>query len=153
MCLILLLQPIRKKSKKLGINFSYICNMHVNGNTLGKNERLKSRKAIENLFLKGKSVRVPNFVLHYNLDQADTNSIQFTVSVSKRLFPKANDRNTIKRRIREAYRVQKKQLPGLQAVSGKTNLMLVFTGKKIPLSADVNTQLERLFNMFAKSII
>ncbi len=47
------------------------------------------------------------------------------VSVPKRLFKKAVDRNLLKRRIREAYRLNKKQLDGLVLPAGHTLHLLI----------------------------
>lgn len=71
--------------------------------SFSKDERLCSRKAIDRLFAEGKGFTIfPLRILH--LPQ-ETN--QILVSVSKRHFKRAIDRNTIKRRIREGYRLNK----------------------------------------------
>lgn len=79
-----------------------------------KSERIKSEKVIEGLF--GKSNPSNNSFLCYPLkvvfqkaeDVNKTN--QVLISVSKRKFKHAVDRNRIKRQIREAYRLNKAQL-------------------------------------------
>lgn len=54
------------------------------------------------------------------------------VSVPKRLFKKAVDRNLLKRRIREAYRLNKKQLDGLVLPAGHTlHLLIQYQRKEI----------------------
>jgi ribonuclease P protein component len=76
--------------------------------TLGKQERLKSRKLIEQLFTEGKSVK--NFPLRMVFKQIPHTSkfpIQAAFSVPKRNFKKAVDRNRLKRLLRETYRLQK----------------------------------------------
>ncbi len=79
--------------------------------SFGKAERLHSKKNIQELFTKGSS-----FYLHplkvLTLPNPDQNSPhhQVLISVSKRNFKRAVDRNTIKRRIREGYRLQKEQV-------------------------------------------
>lgn len=71
-------------------------------------ERLKSKKQIDELFLKGESFFLYPFSVKYLMQSnADCNHHQLLVSVSKKKFKKAVDRNKIKRRIKEAYRLNK----------------------------------------------
>lgn len=108
--------------------------------TLGKNERLKSRKAIEQLFKTGKSFSAFPFRVIYILstigDEGKTNEkalLQAGFSVSSRNFKRAVDRNRIKRLMREAYRLQKNDL--LQQISTAHKSLTVFfiyTGNEVP---------------------
>ncbi|MCI0751549.1 MAG: ribonuclease P protein component [Flammeovirgaceae bacterium] len=71
-----------------------------------KSERLYKKKDIEELFEKGSSFYLhPCKVLFIPQSSAGKNRI--LVSVSKRNFGKAVDRNRIKRQIREAWRLNK----------------------------------------------
>ncbi|NOX48351.1 MAG: ribonuclease P protein component [Chlorobi bacterium] len=76
--------------------------------TFKKGERLSRKKTIEQLFSKGKKFYVPGFKvvwLPYPLE--DGFPAQILISVSKRSFKHAVDRNLLKRRIREAWRQNK----------------------------------------------
>lgn len=81
-----------------------------------KTERLKSKKHIETLFQSGEAFFVFPFkviyLFHTPLPNSPftTSSVQIVASVPKRKFKKAHDRNQIKRRIKEAYRLQKQPL-------------------------------------------
>ncbi|WP_127124330.1 ribonuclease P protein component [Chryseotalea sanaruensis] len=77
--------------------------------TLEKAERLHSKKLIQELFTKGSSFYLHPFkvLVLSNPASSATDHHQILVSVSKRNFKRAKDRNTIKRRIKEAYRLQK----------------------------------------------
>jgi ribonuclease P protein component len=76
--------------------------------TLEKAERLHSKKLIQELFTKGSSFYLHPFkVLVLSNPTSSATGHQILVSVSKRNFKRAKDRNTIKRRIKEAYRLQK----------------------------------------------
>ncbi|WP_445749080.1 ribonuclease P protein component [Polaribacter sp.] len=76
--------------------------------TLGKQERLKSRKLIEKLFTDGKSVKnFPLRMVFLQVQHTSTFPIQAAFSVPKRNFKRAVDRNRIKRLLRETYRLQK----------------------------------------------
>lgn len=74
-----------------------------------KAERLCSRTTIQTLFSEGQSfVKYPYRVSFLQLpDQATTAPVQVLISVTKKRFKRANKRNLLKRRIREAYRLNK----------------------------------------------
>ncbi len=73
---------------------------------LPKNERLHSKKLIKELFDKGSSFFLYPFKVFYlSVDEAEGHQVLF--SVSKRKIKKAVHRNYIKRRVKEAYRLNK----------------------------------------------
>lgn len=81
-----------------------------------KSEKLKSKKTIDLLFSKGKSVSKYPLRLVYiecDFDTAESkeleteHKIKMGVSVSKKYFKRAVDRNYFKRLLREAYRLNK----------------------------------------------
>lgn len=77
-----------------------------------KEERLSRKKIIEELFEKGASrLFFPLKVL--SLPHPDPNQIvhQVLITAPARNFKKAVDRNTVKRRIREGYRLNKTLIP------------------------------------------
>lgn len=104
--------------------------------TLGKTERLKSRKAIDLLFKTGKSFSVFPFRVVYGkqaLDEKHLFNLQCAFSVSKRYFKKAVDRNRIKRLMREAYRLQKNELQTrLNEQKQSLHVFIMFTGNELP---------------------
>ena len=107
-------------------------------NTLGKHERLKHRKKIDELFSSGRSFAVYPIRTYWKIENAGTASLKFGVGVSKRYFKKAVDRNRIKRLIREAYRTQKKDLSLLvDEKQINLDLFMIFTGKEIPSQQDL----------------
>lgn len=76
--------------------------------TLGKQERLKSRKLIEKLYKEGNSVKAfPLRMMYLKTTHTSDFPAQVGVSVPKRNFKKAPDRNRLKRLMRETYRLQK----------------------------------------------
>ena len=93
--------------------------------------RLKSRKAIEELFAKGKSFsEFPLRVFWILGDEATGLKAGFTAS--SRNFKKAVDRNRIKRLMRESYRLQKDLLEK-KSIPGKSlHIFFIYTGKDLP---------------------
>lgn len=72
-----------------------------------KNEKVKSRKTINLLFTKGKSVsKFPLRLIYVPVSESEE-KIKFGVSVSKKHFKNAVDRNYFKRILRECYRLNK----------------------------------------------
>jgi ribonuclease P protein component len=104
--------------------------------TLGKNERLKSRKQIEKLFAEGKSFVMNPFRVYYivNGEWSIVNSfLQFGVGVPNKNFKRAVDRNRIKRLTREVWRLQNVELKEKMKTSGKQlNVFFIYTGKELP---------------------
>ncbi len=126
--------------------------------TLGKNERLKSRKVIEQLFKVGKSFSVFPFRVIYMLSTTDdrpqttdNSLLQAGFSVSSRNFKKAVDRNRIKRLMREAYRLQKNELQE-QIISGikGMNVFFIFTGNEIPEYDQVFSKMTKVLKQLQK---
>ncbi len=74
-----------------------------------KKEHLKSRKVIAEIFKAGKSIKSYPLRVAWTMIDPPKNDcrFQFAVSVPKRSFPKAVQRNLLKRRIREAFRLNK----------------------------------------------
>ena len=105
--------------------------------TLNKDERLKSRKAIEYLFKDGKAFSIFPLRVFYITEFPDSaiaqNNLQVGFSVSTRNFKKAVDRNRIKRLMREAYRLQKNPLTmQIENSDKKIAFFFVYTGNDIP---------------------
>lgn len=106
--------------------------------TLGKEERLKSRKQIEQLFDKGKSFVVAPFRIYFIVNsespiQKDESRLKFGTGVSAKNFKKAVDRNRIKRLTREAWRLQKNEIREKTSETQKQlNVFFIYTGKELP---------------------
>lgn len=100
--------------------------------TIGKQERLKSRKQLDELFEKGQVFSQPPFRISYRFSNEDVSALKFGVGVSARHFKKAVHRNRIKRLIRESWRLQKHPLSELLAQQGRGLwVFVIFTGREM----------------------
>ena len=85
--------------------FLYLCTMQF---TYPKHEKLKSKTTINLLFTEGKSVsKYPLRLVYVENSELNAELIKMGVSVSKKYFKKAVDRNYFKRVLRETYRLNK----------------------------------------------
>lgn len=116
---------------------------------LKKTDRLKSRKAIDIMFTKGKSFsNFPFRVLWMNVENEV--GLKAGFSASTKNFKKATDRNKIKRLMREAYRLQKNDLDVQLSLNKKTlNIFFIYTGKEIPT---YNLIFEKMGNVLKRII-
>jgi len=110
--------------------------------TFRKEERLSKEKLIQELFDKGSSFYLFPFKVFFmpNPDK-DIPFHQVVISVSKRNFKRAVDRNLIKRRIREAYRLHKELLP----VQNKLLIAYIYSVKDVLPSAQIQERLVKTF--------
>jgi ribonuclease P protein component len=127
--------------------------------TLSKEERLKSRKRIDQLFKEAQSFSLPPFRVYDMVLPPATKekdkyvALQFGVGVSSKHFKKAVDRNRIKRLAREAWRLQKKELTTL--LHQQQRLLVVFviyTGRTIPDFVLVKEKMNAIILRLVKKI-
>ena len=117
--------------------------------TFSKDERLCSKPLIEKLIQKGNSFNGFPFKISWMEIQESTAPVKILISVPKRKFKKAVDRNKIKRLIREGYRKNKHLL--IDRLEGKKIIfLLVYVSKTIIDYAEtegkINEVLVRLGN-------
>lgn len=97
--------------------------------TLKKKERLSVGTDLSRLFASGRYGITDGFRYCYRIG----NELPFNrivVSVPKKCFRRAVKRNLLKRRIREAYRLNKNLLP-VNAEKGGTDILFIYSSKDI----------------------
>ena len=101
--------------------------------TFSKEERLCSHRLIGFLFAKGHSYHMKPFRITWIRKQLEVSSpAQVLISVPKYNFHQAADRNLIRRRMKEAYRLNKQLLyDSLSDTGHQIILCITYTAKEI----------------------
>lgn len=116
-------------------------------NTYPKQEKLKSHHIINKMFTEGRSVsKYPLRLVYVPLEEPDEEMIKMGVSVSKKYFKKAVDRNYYKRILREAYRQNKHIL--INKLDRPYAFMFFYQTKDRLAFDEINTKCIQLFEKF-----
>lgn len=119
--------------------------------TYSKEEKLKSKKIIDTLFIEGKSVKAfPLRIVYLEtpLPSPDI-TLQAGVSVSKRNHKLAVTRNRIKRLMREAYRMHKNKID----TKGTTfAILIIYTSRDIVTYQEMERAMIKVLNRFNDAI-
>ena len=119
--------------------------------TYPKNEKLKSKKTIDLLFTEGKSVsKYPLRLVYIETAFDEDVPLKMGVSVSKKYFKKAVDRNYFKRVLRECYRLNKHLL--MDNIDKKFAFLFFYQTKEKLSYPEINEKTIQLFEKFLKSI-
>ncbi len=115
--------------------------------TLGKSERIKSKKMLDALFTAGEKFNVSGYRVFYRMTGNENRSLlQFGVGVSSRNFKSAVSRNRIKRLTRESWRLQKTTLQEALVEKQKClAVFFIFTGNEVP-------EYQQAFNSVGKAL-
>ena len=116
--------------------------------TYPKNEKLKSKITIDLLFSEGKSVskyplRLVYVESDYGILEGSEQKIKMGVSVSKKYFKHAVDRNYFKRLLRETYRLNKHLL--VDNLDKPYAFMFFYQTKDRFTYEEINTKTVQLF--------
>ena len=116
-----------------------------------KNEKLKSKTTIDQLFVSGKSVsKFPLRLVYLPINLENNEKIKFGVSVSKKNFKRAVDRNYFKRVLRETYRLNKAIL--LENLDQPYAMMFFYQTKDRLSYQEIQTKTIQLFEKFVLQI-
>lgn len=116
-------------------------------NTFPLKEHLKSKRVIEKLYAEGSSVTAYPLRAVF-LEQQDQEPVAaILISVAKKRFRHAVDRNLVKRRIREAYRTSKHPLiEALENDSKKMAIAILYIDTKHNSTAFIKRKMEKLLD-------
>lgn len=123
--------------------------------TFCKEERLKSRKQIAELFRKRRSVGAYPLRIFWAERPKSTHvhPVSIGFNVSKRIFKHAVDRNHYRRLMQETFRLQKHELYDfLEKEDKQLNLMLIFVGKEGADYATIERKFKRLIGKLMDEI-
>ena len=116
-----------------------------------KEQKLCHKKVIERLFKRGKTISQKSFKVIWDLSENYNDSVllRTLIIVPKKKVKLAARRNLIKRRIREVYRIKKKQLElFLERNKQQLNLAIIYQAQEIynynVLAKKINVLLKRL---------
>lgn len=120
-------------------------------NTLGKQERLKSKKLIEKLYAEGDSVKTfPLRMMYVQTAHTSEFPCQVGVSVAKRNYKLAVDRNRLKRLMRETYRLQKQIV--YNNLDKPYVFMISYIGSEEIKYEDLYLKMEKLLTLFIDKV-
>lgn len=121
--------------------------------TYGSNKKLKSRKAIEQLFSDGRRFTVPPVRVVYRASAIP--GVRFGVTVSSRLFKHATDRNRVKRILRECWRLQQAGLKttatSAEAVTG-LDIFFIYTRNTLPVFQEMQQVTSRILQQLNQQL-
>lgn len=118
--------------------------------TYSSKDKLKSKKTIERLFQEGDSVSVYPLRLVFLETSFDDVQIKTAISVSKKHFKTAVQRNRIKRLMREAYRLNKHVF--FNNFTTQYAFMILYIGKTEPTLPFLESKMSALFERFREKI-
>lgn len=133
--------------------------------TLTRAERLRSLKVIRRLFEEGRSGFVYPFrylwladedegtteIVEASATEVVSGGVEVLFSVPKRFLKRANKRNLVRRRAKEAYRLGKGEIV---AAAGKRKvcIALVYSTKKIHEYRTINNAIERILGEISRNL-
>ncbi len=125
--------------------------MYSNKNTYSKKEKLCSRKDISRLFENGKTFYSEPFRLLWLKSEDILPFPAMTgISVGKKSFPKAVDRNRVKRLIRETWRINKHHLYNqLEQINIQLVIMIIYSGDKMPKYSELKERMQETIRKFS----
>lgn len=119
-----------------------------------KNQKLCNEKSIEILFENGKSLSEKPFRIIYSIDYNNEDVfLKALIVVPKKRVRLASDRNVIKRRVKEAYRLQKSELEQyLKSNNHQLNLAIIYQKYEILDYKLIEEKIKLLLNRLKEAL-
>ena len=123
-------------------------------NSFGKKHRLKGKKVVSKIFETPKnSISLFPFKAFYSISTSKQGQSKFGVSVPKKKFKRAVDRNKIKRLIKEALRLNKTILnKELSKRNVSIHVMVLFNADKTPSYNSVEVKIKEILKRLALGV-
>ena len=118
--------------------------------SLPRTERLRSLGAVRRLFETGESGFVYPFRYVWFAEADAERSVEVLFSVPKRFHKRANKRNLLRRRTKEAYRLQKQILAAVGPVN--LDLALVYSSKEVLPYKTIRRAVQRILETLAERL-
>ena len=128
--------------------------------TYQKQDKLKSRKQLQNLFALGKSMSNSPLRLIYTLENIDAGNsnpgslvLQAGVGAPTKQFKKAVQRNRVKRLLREAYRLELPDFKAQLALQGlRLNIFILYMEANVLPQVEINAKMKLILSQLVKRI-
>ena len=122
---------------------------------LNKSEKLRSRIAIDHLFDDGVSLMAFPLRAAFRLRPRGENPVQFLISIPKKRIRKAVNRVTLRRRTREAYRLNRNVLllAQLEQLDLGVDIAFVYLDSKPAPYSVINEKVTTLLTRIAQAAI
>ena len=125
----------------------------MDDNTLCNAERLRGERVISNLFDSGRSFFESPFKVFW-LKIAENSSFlsRFAVAVPKKRFKSAVKRNLIKRRTREAFRINKKILNEAINDDKQVHMIVIYASDIIQPYSEIEAAMKKILQRIAQKL-
>lgn len=123
----------------------------MSAHSLSRNERLRSLGAVRRLFESGQSGFIFPFRYVWFAEPDTQRSVEVLFSVPKKFHKRANKRNLVRRRTKEAYRLQKQILTDGEAPLN-LDLALIYSSKEVLSAKTISHAVRRILDSVAEHL-
>ncbi|MFI3282797.1 MAG: ribonuclease P protein component [Rikenellaceae bacterium] len=119
-------------------------------NALTHGERLRTIGAIKRLFEQGRGGFVYPIRYVWLAETSESTSAEVLFTVPKKFHKRANKRNTLRRRVKEAYRLQKSMI--LEGESPRDlDIALIYSTKEVHSYKTIHNAIRKILEQIAQS--